>query len=134
MGHHYAWALPEVLWEMPSDLLFVYYQRIAESEKRRAWPIMVLTSFIGNALGGKSDAISTTPKSKLWSPLDFLPYFAHTKTSLLELKFGGSAFSPEQCNWISEGVANRELPSWVVQIIDRIQPIEKIVKGTRGEK
>lgn len=82
-----------------------------------------LMAFIGNALGGKSSGGKKMPKWKVFSPPEFLPFFAKPEGFDFD-----ELLPPHLCSLLMRAIESGELAqaSWVVQAIDLNDSIDRI--------
>jgi hypothetical protein len=96
---------------MPWPMVLNLLNNIPELEFRRAFPLAQLTAFVGNAMGGKGDGSKAVDKTKLFSPMDFLPEYARPEGFT---GHSGPRIPREAAREFLEASKRAQLPSWVV--------------------
>lgn len=116
----YTWQ--SILTEASIVTVFLYL-RVPDIHLKRAWVSAHLMSFIGNALGGKSTGGKKLPRWKMFSPTDFLPFFARPEGFQ-----GEDLLPPHLCSLLMRAAGSGELgqASWVIQAIELNDSIERI--------
>jgi hypothetical protein len=104
------------------------HRRLSLLEFRRHYPMAQLQAMVLNALGGKGDG-KGLPDHKRFEPEELLPSYARPDALIRDLPL-----SPAQCAAVMEGVAAREIPSWVVQILHSIMPMPQIMRHGGARK
>jgi hypothetical protein len=99
----------------------VMHERMTLAEYRRAYPVVQLTAILLNALGGKSDSGESLSPSKRFEVEELMPAWALPEALIRDLPF-----TLRQCAVISEAIGQRAIPSWALQVIDLILPVDKI--------
>lgn len=109
--------------EMPTIHFEILHDRLKLGEYRRHLPTATLLAQLLNALGGKSGGKSGTPAWKLFEAEELLPSYALPSTLHRDLPF-----TPSQCRAVMSAIADRELPSWAVQVLGSIMPMSQIMR------
>lgn len=115
MEHYpqYRWA--DAL-EESSLVLTRLYLRIPDIQIKRAWPLIQLQAFIGNALGGKSRGGEEAPDpSSVWSASELAPHFLPRGLS----DAPEPALEPQHCYAFAFALEGGLLEgaSWVLQML-----------------
>lgn len=117
--------------EQSWDLLLEYLGQLPQLEMYRAYPLAQMMAIYANANGGKKSGGKKPRPEELFTPLEFLAYFAQPPEVQDALKYGGSVFSPRECRLIADAVEQKSLPSWAIQMIDQLQPLEVLVLAAK---
>jgi len=126
--HYPAYTWDAVL-EESSLVLAALFQRIPRIHLYRAWPLMQLQAFIGNALGGKQKGGEKLAKNKVYSPLDFVPPLARTPDLI-----PAPPLAPQHCSVLIQALESGQLKnaSWVIQAVELEDDLDRVREVAEG--
>lgn len=114
-----------------SLVLAALFGRIPKIHLHRAWPLMQLQAFIGNALGGKQKGGEKLATNKVFSPLEFAPPMAQVPGLL-----PAPPLSAPQCAVLIQALEAGQLrgASWVIQAVELEDDLDRIRDVAEGYK
>lgn len=115
------------------DLLLEYEQQLPQVEFYKSFPTAQMISFVGNAMGGKTNGGKPADPDKMFSPYEMLPPYAMSKEIQISLLYGGNFFTPRQARLIGRAVNQKLLTTWAVNLINHYQSLQKMGNAVKPQ-